>query len=472
MADNNKDQFDIGSDFNFDAISDYETDPKAANQPATADDVDFADFATGGDDKDFSFEDKDTFGDSTADTDFGSTEFETPSDFGGDTDPFDFGGPPSPESVEMDSLQGNPDEEFGDFGSSASFDGNRDTSRPAADPFADDDDSQPYASASADDPFADDQETDEQTVQEADSAPAESSKPGIKQYAAIAAAAAFVGYIGYSQVIPMFMPQGEPAAVVADNSGLVSNPLAPTLPAQSTNVVPAPAQTGKIADLAPQPLDIQPSATAPSLNIGQPVAEAPPPTTLPPAAAPTPTPVVAATDTPTLALPAATPAPVKADPIDEFVGGADRGGLASMKDDTPVAAVVAPTSDQFAGLSSRIDEIVARIERIETRVAELAQGSTDAAPVSGGPGPIVLPASDAAPAVSTSGVIDAPLKPPIIDTAVLRGVSRDVAWIAVGKDVVEVKVGDTIPDAGVVESFQNYRGRWIAVTDKGIILPR
>jgi hypothetical protein len=165
-------------------------------------------------------------------------------------------------------------------------------------------------------------------------------------------------------------------------------------------------------------------------------------------------------------------APIKIDPLDEMVGGSDRGGLASMKDDAqevaPVIDAPVVASADIAALASRLDEVVKRIETIEKKVASFGASFEGTAEIKT---PVASEKPEVLPAVADGGV-SAPLKPPIIENVVLRGVSRDIAWIATGKGVVEVKVGDSIEDAGVVESFQNYRGRWIAVTDKGIILPR
>ncbi|MCV9965077.1 hypothetical protein OIU34_24575 [Pararhizobium sp. BT-229] len=475
MPDNNKDQFDLGSDFDFAAIAEFESDGKGS-KPSEADDdasPEFAEFETAGSEPDFaSFGGEQEFEDSTPTVDFGSEEFEPTEEFAGGAD-FDFGGPPSPQSVELESLSGNPDEEFGDFGADGGF-GDDDI---PADPYAEDDEA-PAKTASRGgsvDPFADDEQDADQTEEVADAAVKDNTKPGIKHYAGIAAVVAVVGYIGYSQVLPMFVSTEE-GQVVADTKPLIESGSLPaglppaSQPSDETAGLPQQLPVKEpVAEPVAAPVDGSAPASLPSLEL--------PGTT--PVAVDTPvtvdaknpieiTPIVA----PSVETAVKIDAPVKVDPLDEMVGGSDRGGLASMKDDAQEAAPVkeAPVvaSADIAALASRLDEVVKRIETIEQKVASFGASFE-------GNGEIKTPVTSEKPAVlpaAADGGVSAPLKPPIIENVVLRGVSRDIAWIATGKGVVEVKVGDSIEDAGVVESFQNYRGRWIAVTDKGIILPR
>lgn len=472
MPDNNKDQFDLGSDFDFAAIAEFESDGKGS-KPSEAEDAspEFAEFETSGSEPDFaSFGGEPEFEDSTPTVDFGSEEFEPNEEFAGGAD-FDFGGPPSPQSVELESLSGNPDEEFGDFGASGGF-GDDDL---PSDPYAEDDVAPAKAAShgSSVDPFADDDHDAGQTEEAAEPAAKDNTKPGIKHYAGIAAVVAVVGYIGYSQVLPMFVSTDE-GQVIADTKPLIDNG---SLPASLPPAVQPSDQTAGLPQQSPVkepvaepiagPVDGSAPASLPSLDL--------PGTT--PAAVDTPVAADKSLDiTPIIAPPVDTAvkidAPIKIDPLDEMVGGSDRGGLASMKDDAQEAAPVidAPVvaSADIAALASRLDEVVKRIETIEKKVASFGASFEGTAEIKT---PVASEKPEVLPAVADGGV-SAPLKPPIIENVVLRGVSRDIAWIATGKGVVEVKVGDSIEDAGVVESFQNYRGRWIAVTDKGIILPR
>lgn len=467
MADNKKDEFDPGSEFNFDAIAEFESQGDA-DKPSGSEEIDFADFANH--DKGFEgFDEKVEFTDPSDAPDFGSegfdpTDFASSPEFETGDNPFDFGGPPSPESVELESLSGDPEQEFGDFGGSTSgFTSEEDA---PIDVYAEDENQ--AADSSFVDAFAEETGDITEETDETESTPRESSKLGIKQYAGIAAAIGVVGFIGYSQVLPMFISQGsEP--IVADNSLVVPDNAFPTnLPAMPTNVEPEQTKSPVVAQLP---------AELPGSENGQ---NNLPSLTLPGADVPTEQPV--AVDNPInldaqppLELPSAdaslTEEP-KGDPLDDLVGDSDRGGIVSMKGSD--AQHVSTTDSQaasnveLAAITARLDEVVKRIEAIEDRVASLSSSNGIQSEI-GTPVTASKPAS--LPGVSGDGVL-APLKPQIIERVVLRGVSRDIAWISTDGGVVEVKVGDSIPDAGVIESFQNYRGRWIAVTDKGIILPK
>lgn len=485
MPDNNKNEFDLGSDFNFAALSEFESDGKGA-QAAETDAPEFEEYETAGAEPDFaSFAGEPQFEDSTAEVDFGSQEFEPASDFAGGGD-FDFGMPPSPQSVELESLSGNPDEEFGDFAGSGNFGGDDDftgDNDTPVDPYEEDDGlpAKGYAAGSSVDPFADDDQDAAQPEDTAsEQATNDSTKPGLKHYAGIAVAVAIVGYIGYSQVLPMFVSTDGGQAVVDTTPAIPSGTLPVGLPQAETPSQPVD-QTAGLPQLPAmeqpivEPVDGTAPAVLPSIDLpgASETAGKPAPADTTVVADATPSINLSVATSPAEQTPVKAETPAAVDPLDEMVGGKDRGGLDSMKED---AVEVAPGKAQapvanadIAALASRLDEVVKRIETIEKKVASFGAsfegGSEIRTPVAEAKPSVALP-------VVADGGVSAPLKPPIIENVVLRGVSRDIAWIATDKGVVEVKVGDSIEDAGVVESFQNYRGRWIAVTDKGIILPR
>lgn len=412
---------------------------------------------------------------------------------GGDEDFFasgedDFGGPPTPESVEMSSLHGDAHQEFGGLGDDG-FGKDGDDDYSGVDPFSDEeadaDGHQPDGHA---DPFSDEHvaEADDEIPAKPARAAAASSAGLLQnknvQYAGGAVALAVVGYIGYAMVLPILFPPSD-APVVAQTQPAIgqSGSFPSTLPAMTASndapkntavaVVPkqpVATQTPPAAQTA-LPLDFGTTPATPvavqtpPVVVAQPVATQPvaaqPVTQAPPAAlaVQTPPPAVAVPVT----VPVAAVKPVAADPSDDLVGGAGRGGIAEMKAAPPATV---PSAD-IAALSLKIDDVARRLDAVEAKVVGLT------GPVAGAVKATVPATAVRAPAASTGGVV-APLKPPIIEHVVLRGVSRDIGWISTKAGVVEVRVGDTVPDAGVVESFQNYRGQWIAVTDKGIILPR
>ena len=461
MADLRKENFDDGSEFNFEALEEFESKP-ASDAPEETDP-----FGSAGENAGFSFEDTDSekplF---EEDTTFGDTEFDPGSAFEAPGDnPFDFGGPPSPESVELENLSGDPDEEFGDFGTEEGNFFEAQGKNADDNPFDGDDQEQgDYPTEGAVDPFADDADDTNLPVEEDEPAPAAApSKGSVKQYASIAAVVAVVGFVGYSQVLPIFMSQ-ESEPVMAESAPVIEQGSLPlTLPSTETNVTPVETPTVDIVEIAKvDPVTGEPQAELPALDFSTPSNSG----------AEVENPLEKTDSAPelTLAIPEATATtPTAVDPMEDLVGGTDRGGLASMKNEAvnvPEAQITA-AADQLDALAERLDEVVSRIEKIERQVAGLAEA------------PITKPettVSGASVSIAVdkplSGAVDAPLKPPIIESVVLRGVSRDIAWIAVGKEVREVKVGDTVAEAGTIESFQNYRGRWIAVTDKGIILPK
>jgi hypothetical protein len=491
MPDRKKDELDIGSDFDFEKIGEYET-PSKGGSDASSDDIDFANFGAGDTDKDFGFGEDGGFGGS-ADND----PFAVPAD---GPDPFDFGGPPSPDSAEFDTMTGDPDSEFGDFGKEDS-----ETSKPGFDPFAEDHSGEASASSTYDhdaiDPFASNDDTDhdehagagEEQSRAGKKTRAKSSGAGqskVVQYGVAAAVVLVGGFVGYTKVLPMFMPHQQ---VVAQTDADVGDNTAnfPTdLPGKTSNVSAEerkdepkpvvakvePSATAKANDQQVGSLDLAATETSPS-----PVKPADQPALT---ADMKPGDAVKVADPKTPDLAAGKNDQTAEVSLDhELTDGSDRGGIVSMKGDPadakPEAVKEAPKEGDLAAVNARIDDIARRIGEVEAKVASLSAPAVTAVPSppvkDDQPEVADLPAAadDAnlpAPAV---GVV-APLKPPIIREVILRGVGQggDMAWLGTSKGLVEVKVGDSVEKAGVIQSFQNYRGRWIAVTDKGIILPK
>ena len=62
-------------------------------------------------------------------------------------------------------------------------------------------------------------------------------------------------------------------------------------------------------------------------------------------------------------------------------------------------------------------------------------------------------------------------KPTIIDEYVVRKVFDGVALVEGRRGIIEVEPGSTLPGAGRVEEIRRQDGRWVVVTNKGLIVP-
>jgi len=315
------------------------------------------------------------------------------------------------------------------------------------DPFASDD---AYAAQQDDetvDPFAVPDEADDAATEEQ---PAAADKPKSKLVTYVmAAAAAVIAIGGVVYVAPSFIG-GAPQQVaevqpVQDDAP----PFPSSLPPQ--DIAPPEVIAPEVAQVAPpavEPVLALPSAEAP--------AEAPPALTLPDLQAP------AAPQQPTPEAPVAQ-APAN-DPFKDLVGGKERGGIDAMKDAEP-AAPAAPSvhASEVAALAARLEALEGRVETLADSFDNFVEASIKTAQAA--PAAVTSPAEQPEP-----GKIVPPMKPPIIEGVSLKGVAGDVAWISTKSGVVEVKVGDEIPNGGKVVTFRNYRGDWIVVTTDGLVV--
>jgi hypothetical protein len=62
-------------------------------------------------------------------------------------------------------------------------------------------------------------------------------------------------------------------------------------------------------------------------------------------------------------------------------------------------------------------------------------------------------------------------KPTILDDYVVRKVFDGVALVEGRRGIIEVEPGSTLPGAGRVEEIRRQDGRWVVVTNKGLIVP-
>lgn len=339
----------------------------------------------------------------------------------------------------------------------------------ADDPFGDDDQShdQPVSHDGGedfvDDPFSDVSDASSEDVGQAVAAEAPTSGQGVLAkhrnlllgVVGVAAAAVAVVYGA-----PMFLGGG-PAVTVTQPAPIqtAENTFPTTLPTQST------------AGRETAPVAATPPVFAPPAAVEKP-AQAPSAPTLSidlPAAPSTGLPALPATATQPADLPAAKPPVlVKTDPVDDLVGGSDRGGIDAVK--TPVVAAppsAAPSDGR--DYAKELDALIARFDALEGKVDKLADGF-DAVIQANGPAAREDRSQVAeVPAAASSDVVP-PMKPPIVEAASLKGVAGDLAWISTKSGVVEVRVGDSVPNAGKVVAIRNYRDQWIVVTTDGLIV--
>jgi hypothetical protein len=105
--------------------------------------------------------------------------------------------------------------------------------------------------------------------------------------------------------------------------------------------------------------------------------------------------------------------------------------------------------------AAKLAQIAEALERLERRAAPSASPPAD---VTGS----VKPAAPAAP--------EAKPKPTIIEDYVVRRVFDGVALVEGRRGIIEVEPGSTLPGAGRVEEIRRQDGRWVVVTNKGLII--
>ncbi|MNU30474.1 hypothetical protein D3C71_189740 [compost metagenome] len=308
------------------------------------------------------------------------------------------------------------------------------------------------------DPFAAPVDGSEGDASDEQAAPADKPKSSKLVTYVMAAAAAVVAVGGIVYVMPSLLGGGSPVEV------------AQVRPAQAPDSFPAslPGQNKAQPEIAPAEIAV---ANPPALAVpatpaaADPAGLAPPALSLPdlPEAQPVKPALTLPQPTATAAADPQPVAPVKEDPFKDLVGGKERGGIDAMKDKDPVVAVAAPavSSDEVAKLSARLDALEGKVDRLADSFDNFVQSPVKEAPKA------VAPAEIAA---ASTGDVNPPMKPPIIEGVSLKGVAGDVAWISTKSGVVEVKAGDDVPNGGKVVSFRNYRGEWIVVTTDGLIV--
>jgi len=397
----------------------------------------------------------------------------------GDDDPFNVQDMPTPGSTPDPSSFGNPDEEFADL--------ETDDEAPSEDAFAeadgfnsgddlfmgDEEPEEPGAGSAEEDEIEDvfaDGSEDEDTYEPA--AEKSNERSGLSKLifpAAAAAAAVGAAYVGYTTLLPMFSGPGQQPPIVSVQPDNV-----PAFPSA------LPGQEGGLQLPEAIPSDRQPLPQTPSqLADGADRASSGVPDTrvqsgadtdgllLPPLPGPVAggTPVTASEDG--LSLPSIE---------DEIVAGGRDGGIDALRgpEAGPLPQVEAPeptVTPAGSELVRRIERIEERLEVLDERISEIAlrqPSAPAAAQAEEADGAAKPAASELAPA--ELGDLVPPLKPLVIESANLKGVSRDTAWVSTSSGVVEVKAGDSIPGGGKVVKIVEYEGDWIVVTTDGIVV--
>ena len=151
--------------------------------------------------------------------------------------------------------------------------------------------------------------------------------------------------------------------------------------------------------------------------------------------------------------------------------GADLAALRSNIENSAKSAGV-----QFSRLSERLDrsdraqaestgKLAKLTDSLERRSAATTTTAASSDPVTTGSIPSNPPPQLRAPATRPAGQ-------PIVEGWVLRNVYNGAAVIQGRVGLVEVEPGDTIPGLGRVETIRRQDGRWVVVTNRGLVIAR
>jgi hypothetical protein len=131
------------------------------------------------------------------------------------------------------------------------------------------------------------------------------------------------------------------------------------------------------------------------------------------------------------------------------------------------------TAAQFGKVAERLEraeraqaEPVAKLAKIGETVERLERRAPTPTP----PAPTDVTGSVQAPHPPAAEPKPKPT-PTIIDDYVVRKVFDGVALVEGRRGIIEVEPGSTLPGAGRVEEIRRQDGRWVVVTNKGLIVP-
>jgi len=302
---------------------------------------------------------------------------------------------------------------------------------------------------------------------------------------ALVAGVGAVGFLGYTQVMPLLFPEEPPppAAVAVSDPGTFPKALPGKdggLPVSGVPSIGNPPAAGALTNSPAQPA----AAPLPSQSAGQPLS---PPLQGGGAGTLAQQPAIPAQGIKIPDLPATGPAAAPASPAalaaadqtDELVSGPNRGGISAQKSSgesvnpvVPAQAAVSADAEaierRLSGLQGDLAGLKGDMDSIRREIASLTSqlnGLRSSRPsVAAG----AEPARTVGPAPLPQGVVP-PLKPAIVEGVTLTGVSRDVAWVRTASGVVTVRAGDEIPGAGQFVRLRPYGSDWVLVTTTGIV---
>jgi hypothetical protein len=146
-------------------------------------------------------------------------------------------------------------------------------------------------------------------------------------------------------------------------------------------------------------------------------------------------------------------------------------------------ATVKAATAQVAKLNERVE----RSEKAERARLAAAQAATQAsvtaaATIAAAPSPVAS-ATESSPShtASITGSIpeqrNSPAakdysRPPVIKGWVLQNVYAGLAYIVSPEGIMEVAVGDRLPNGGRVEAIRRENGRWVVLTTRGMVVMR
>ena len=157
---------------------------------------------------------------------------------------------------------------------------------------------------------------------------------------------------------------------------------------------------------------------------------------------------------------------------DQFAGAA-RGrekGLDAVK--AKLDAARAESGAQIADLAGKVDRLQRdpALQAVSERVDRIEKLTSSMAPT-GSVAPLVKAATQDR-AVQTRAAeerAEAPKRPPLITSWVVRDVYNGVALIENARGAIEVAPGDIIPGAGTVKAIERRGGGWIVITSRGLV---